>query len=593
MANPIMVMGTCALRGTLTQPATNADCSFHSIAADPSSTNDSDFLKGDKPYVNAASNVCTVITGYFLGGDKDAAVKYAHNSQFSSCRGTTALFTDKSTTNVDLEFVDCWENSANTESAKLLASSSTPSKAACPIVNRVITQDLDSQSHKPGDNSPEILAYTEFATLIADDTNIKGKQLRSNKPARVILPMILFTFISITRMDFQLIYDACVRRPLEYANQAVCLGRHAFRYIELRNSLRPMGGSQHTLCQVPGQVLSSPALGLDGSHMRELLSFTAADDISSFLAKRCKSGRVLVFELGEGHYGHVCFAGQQQVALFRRFSDDANDDEANAADRFGLLSLKKVMLESNASTIWCGLTGVSAPGQECDCSNESDLNVKYVWCLNPLDYLGEIPFACVKPFLISETQHLVLLGIREVIIGLQNCHSRSLLPYIVSPWRVEGGTPCQQKQDLGPGRFIYESGGKVTFVSFGLPLLIYKNVIHELSSFFDSGHRNGYIRFRVASVGNTISTILKPEVVTRRHQIDPSKPRLQRNVKQHMIHRVKKYATATYACNGIQLRQHVDMCLVPEKELTDKEHNSFTATSECVLVQKLQRLRAI
>ncbi|GAA51670.1 hypothetical protein CLF_106584, partial [Clonorchis sinensis] len=57
-------------------------------------------------------------------------------------------------------------------------------------------------------------------------------------------------------------------------------------------------------------------------------------DMPSVLAKLRKTGHVLVWQLEEGHYSHICFSRWQQIALFRRFPVVVNVDGTHAANHF-------------------------------------------------------------------------------------------------------------------------------------------------------------------------------------------------------------------------------------------------------------------
>ncbi|GAA52423.1 hypothetical protein CLF_108022 [Clonorchis sinensis] len=89
------------------------------------------------------------------------------SSTGSDVRRQAAKPTDKSNTCVDLDIGECCENRTTTAAAKLPISSSTPSKVASLIVDKVFAQDPDSQSLKPDHSEPESPSYTQLATLIA------------------------------------------------------------------------------------------------------------------------------------------------------------------------------------------------------------------------------------------------------------------------------------------------------------------------------------------------------------------------------------------------------------------------------------------
>ncbi|GAA52422.1 hypothetical protein CLF_108021 [Clonorchis sinensis] len=107
------------------------------------------------------------------------------SSTGSDVRRQAAKPTDKSNTCVDLDIGECCENRTTTAAAKLPISSSTPSKVASLIVDKVFAQDPDSQSLKPDHSEPESPSYTQLATLIAGDsgvlTSAKERRLQPNK----------------------------------------------------------------------------------------------------------------------------------------------------------------------------------------------------------------------------------------------------------------------------------------------------------------------------------------------------------------------------------------------------------------------------
>ncbi|GAA53705.1 hypothetical protein CLF_110828 [Clonorchis sinensis] len=54
----------------------------------------------------------------------------------------------------------------------------------------------------------------------------------------------------------------------------------------------------------------------------------------SVLAKLRETGRLVVWQLEEGHNGHTCFSRRQQIAFFRCFPDVVNVDGTHATNRF-------------------------------------------------------------------------------------------------------------------------------------------------------------------------------------------------------------------------------------------------------------------
>ncbi|KER23400.1 hypothetical protein T265_08725 [Opisthorchis viverrini] len=120
--NPMVVVNTCTIRSTLTQPA--------------------DLPERTEPRADVASNVCRTIIAYFFTGRRSRGGERCTRFTVSgldcvSRAGTSApKSTVKSATNIHIDIESCRENPMTTENVVLSACSSGPPKP-CPIEKRL------------------------------------------------------------------------------------------------------------------------------------------------------------------------------------------------------------------------------------------------------------------------------------------------------------------------------------------------------------------------------------------------------------------------------------------------------------------------
>ncbi|GAA51905.1 hypothetical protein CLF_106989 [Clonorchis sinensis] len=166
------------------------DSSFYSTTTDPSNSIGSDALEvasltwTERPKYVELSALLSVTD--VKGATVNSTPKSQPSWIGSDERSQVAKPTGKPTTCADVDIGECCENRTTTEAVKLPISSSTPSKVASLIVDTAVAQDHDSQSLKPDHGEPDSPSYTQLATLISGDSDVrvsaKEKRLQPNKP---------------------------------------------------------------------------------------------------------------------------------------------------------------------------------------------------------------------------------------------------------------------------------------------------------------------------------------------------------------------------------------------------------------------------